>query len=119
MGPFHWKNRRLSAKELARLQTFPSDVVIEGNDGSMRKQLGNAVPSLLAEVLGREIRRQLLGERAVPGALKLLPPDRGAPPDPEPPQAVPRRFRTLIGKHPPHPGTGKGARAKAGHRPAA
>jgi DNA (cytosine-5)-methyltransferase 1 len=119
VGPFHWKNRRLSARELARLQTFPDDVVIAGNDGSVRRQLGNAVPSLLAEVLGREIRRQLLGERLVRHRLKLLPPDRGAPPPPEAPRPVPPPFRKLVGEHPAHPGTGKGARAKAGFQPMA
>ena len=108
VGPFHWKSRRLSIQELARLQTFPDGVRIAGSDASARKQLGNAVPSLLAEVLGREIRRQLLGEPRARGGWKLLPPDRGEPPPPEPPRPVPRSFRELIGDHPPHPGTGKG-----------
>jgi len=108
VGPFHWKNRRLSIQELARLQTFPDGVRIAGSDGSARKQLGNAVPSLLAEVLGREIRRQLLGDRLGRGGWKLLPPDRGPPPPPEAPGPVPRPFRKLIGAHPAHPGVGKG-----------
>ncbi|MGQ0506119.1 MAG: DNA cytosine methyltransferase [Myxococcaceae bacterium] len=119
VGPFHWKSRRLSMRELARLQTFPDDVSIVGNLRSVQKQLGNAVPSLLAEVLGREIRRQLLGERAVRSALKLLPPDRGEAPPPEVVLAVPPQFRKLVGDHSAHPGTGKGFRAKAGFQPAA
>ena len=60
VGPFHWSNRRLSVRELSRLQTFPDDVNIVGGRGSAQKQLGNAVPSLLAEVMGRAIREQLL-----------------------------------------------------------
>ena len=58
VGPFHWSNRRLSVRELSRLQTFPDDVNIVGGKGSAQKQLGNAVPSLLAEVIGRAIRQQ-------------------------------------------------------------
>ncbi|MBX7096679.1 MAG: DNA cytosine methyltransferase [Myxococcaceae bacterium] len=119
VGPFHWNNRRLSMRELARLQTFPDDVVITGKHASVHKQLGNAVPSLLAEVIGREVRRQLLGESRVSVSPKLIPPDRGSPPVAVKPQAVPRRFRQLVGVHTPHPGTGKGNRAKAGYQPAA
>lgn len=119
VGPFHWNNRRLSMRELARLQTFPDDVVINGSLGAVQKQLGNAVPSLLTEVLGRAIRRQLLGEPTTKGSLKLLPPARGVPPPPEEPAAVPARFKKLVGDHAAHPGTGKGFRAKAGFQPAA
>src|SRR6185436_5258983 len=28
VGPFHWKNRRLTVRELCRIQTFPDDVII-------------------------------------------------------------------------------------------
>jgi DNA (cytosine-5)-methyltransferase 1 len=75
IGPFHWANRRLSMRELCRLQTFPDDVYIVGDRGSIQRQIGNAVPSLLAEALGREIRTQLLGTRPPRGGLKLLPPE--------------------------------------------
>lgn len=117
-GPFHWNNRRLSMRELCRLQTFPEDVVITGSYQTIQKQLGNAVPSLLAEVLGREIRSQLLGLRRNAGAPKLLPPTRRAPPRPSRTKPVPSEYRTLIGDHSAHPGTGLGfaaaARASAG-----
>ena len=113
IGPFHWDNRRLSMRELCRLQTFPDDVKILGGRTSQQKQLGNAVPSLLAEVLGRAIREQLLGLRAPKGGLKLLPPDRGTPPAAKKPAPVPARFRKLVGDHEAHPGTGKGYGAVA------
>ena len=108
IGPFHWKNRRLSMRELARLQTFPDDVRITGSRGAVQKQLGNAVPSLLAEVIAREIRVQLLGMKPLAGAPKLLPPDRSPPPAAEPVARVPKKYRKLIGEHDAHPGTGKG-----------
>jgi len=119
VGPFHWKNRRLSMRELARLQTFPDDVSIFGERGSVQKQMGNAVPSLLAEVLGREVRRQLLGEKPIRSAFKLLPPNRGEAPPPEGVLSVPEQFKKRVGHHSAHPGTGKGFRAKARFPPAA
>lgn len=107
VGPFHWQNRRLSVRELCRLQTFPDDVSIVGERGSAQKQLGNAVPSLLAEVVGRAIREQLLGQPAQP-RLKLLPARRLPIPPPERPKSVPKKYRHLEGEHAPHPGTGLG-----------
>jgi DNA (cytosine-5)-methyltransferase 1 len=111
VGPFHWTNRRLSMRELCRLQTFPDNVVIHGSRGAVQKQLGNAVPSLLAETLAREIRVQLLGLKRTSTVPRLLPPDRGAPPAPESIARVPKKFHPLKGNHSAHPGTGKGYRA--------
>jgi DNA (cytosine-5)-methyltransferase 1 len=111
IGPFHWSNRRLSQRELCRLQTFPDDVEIVGGRTSVQRQVGNAVPSLLAEVLGRAIRTQLFGLPALKTPLRLLPPERSPPPPPEPIAAVPKKFRALAGKYAPHPGTGQGAAA--------
>ena len=56
-GPFHWKNRRLSTRELMRLQTFPDEYRVPGDLRSAQSQIGNATPSLLAESLALEIRR--------------------------------------------------------------
>lgn len=111
VGPFHWSNRRLSAREMSRLQTFPEDVAIVGSRVSVTRQLGNAVPSLLAEVLGREIRTQLLGRGLPRGRLRLLPQRRKPIPPPEPVGAVPQDLMHLVGDHEAHPGTGKGYRA--------
>ena len=80
VGPFHWKNRRLSTRELCRLQTFPDDVVIIGGRTSIQKQLGNAVPSLLGEALARAIAVQLLGRPSTKAPHHLLPPDRSPAP---------------------------------------
>ena len=64
IGPFHWKNRKLSARELCRLQTFPDDLSFDTSQNQIQRMIGNAVPSLLAEVLAWEIRTQLLGAAA-------------------------------------------------------
>lgn len=108
VGPFHWKNRRLTMRELCRLQTFPDDVHITGGRGAIQKQVGNAVPSLLAEVLARAIRTQLLGLPAMRGGLKLLPKHRGRTPAPEVVQGVAAEYLHLAGEHEAHPGTGRG-----------
>lgn len=111
-GPFHWNNRRLTMREMARLQTFPDDVDIQGNIADAQRQLGNAVPSLLAEVLARAIAWQLLGQMNWPEFLRLAISAAQCPAlSPVPPLPVPPKFLSLRGEHEAHPGTGKGARA--------
>jgi DNA (cytosine-5)-methyltransferase 1 len=111
-GPFHWANRRLSTEELCRLQTFPAGLTFDSSRNEIQRMLGNAVPSLLAEVLAWEMRRQLLGSRRSRPQLKLMPPDRGRPPPPEPTARVPAKYRSLIGDHAEHPGEGLGNGAR-------
>ena len=110
IGPFHWRNRRLTDRELCRLQTFPDDLIFEEGRTIVQKHVGNAVPSLLGEVLARAIRKQLLGDHNDLGSLKLIPPIRSGMPAPEPLQEVPEKYSSLLGKHADHPGTGKGRR---------
>lgn len=111
-GPFHWANRRLTGLELCRLQTFPERLAFDCSRNEIQRLLGNAVPSLLAEVIAREIRRQLLGQPRASRSVKLMPPSRGAPPAPEPVKGVAPKFAALAGEHAPHPGEGLGNRAK-------
>lgn len=49
------KTRRLSVRECARLQTFPDDFEFCGNLEKQYRQIGNAVPVLLAELIAKEI----------------------------------------------------------------
>jgi DNA (cytosine-5)-methyltransferase 1 len=113
-GPFHWSNRKLTAREMARLQTFPDDVAISGSLADAQRQLGNAVPSLLAEILARAIARQLLGaEDGREAPILAVEAAPIAPPDPASPTRVPCRYLALRGSHAAHPGTGKGHRALA------
>lgn len=110
IGPFHWNNRKLTFEELCRIQTFPDGLRINCGRTEMQRMLGNAVPSLIAEVLAREIRRQLLDAPAK-GGLKLLPPRRDNVPPAARVAAVPAKYHEFIGKHAAHPGTGKGRMA--------
>jgi len=107
IGPFHWTSRKLSAQELCRLQTFPDGLEFDCSRSAVQKLLGNAVTSLVAEVLAREIRRQIFGNSQDLGALKLLPHDRGAPPAAAPLPTVPEKYLGLIADHPDHPGEGQ------------
>lgn len=114
IGPFHWDNRHLSKRELCRIQTFPDEIDVIGHRSAVQKQVGNAVPSLLGEVLAREIRTQLLGRRRPIGALRLLPPRQPSCPGPRRRGKVPSKYLSLRGNHSAHPGTGKGFGAIAG-----
>lgn len=51
--------RYFTVLEAKRIQTFPDDFVIKGAWGEAMRQIGNAVPVLLAEILGNNIRRLL------------------------------------------------------------
>jgi DNA (cytosine-5)-methyltransferase 1 len=111
-GPFHWRSRRLSARELAAIQTFPAQYHVAGDLRAVQRQLGNAVPSALAEHLGLKVRVDLLDEsQAILEARRLIPTRRSHMPSPIAPSPVPNTYQHLIGEHAPHPGTGRGPRA--------
>lgn len=110
-GPFHWRNRLLSIEEICRLQTLPSGYTIYGSYSSARRQVGNAVPSAIGELLGFEIRKQLFCE-AAPDELSLIPKLRDDCPAPEDIAPVAPKYFVLLGKHPAHPGPGLGPGAR-------
>lgn len=53
------KNRVMTPRELARLQSFPDDFIFKGTKSSMLVQLGNAVPCGLSNAIAKEIKNLL------------------------------------------------------------
>lgn len=58
MGPFHWKNRFLRIPEIKRIQTFGDDYKLIGSFKDQWRQVGNAVPPLLARIFAESIMNQ-------------------------------------------------------------
>jgi len=52
------EDRVISAREAARLQSFPDDFIFEGSKTSFCKQIGNAVPPLLAYSIAKQIKKE-------------------------------------------------------------
>lgn len=57
---YHYSlDRRLSAREAARLQSFPDDFVFNASTSDAYKQIGNAVPPVLAHAIAKSVQRFL------------------------------------------------------------
>lgn len=56
------QNRTITIREAARLQGFPDSFVFHGDRSSQYDQVGNAVPTQLAEAIALEIRRCFDGQ---------------------------------------------------------
>jgi DNA (cytosine-5)-methyltransferase 1 len=55
---FHYEqNRALTVRELAELQTYPSDFIFMGSTISQQQQVGNSVPPKMAQAIAKTIKK--------------------------------------------------------------
>ncbi len=113
-GPFHWDNRPLTVRERLRLQGFPDSWHMHSSTNQQIKMAGNATPPPLAEIMGREIVRQLnLGDPHQRTEFLCSEPSlprhhRSDCPAAVSPASIPESFEYLRGPKQAHRGTGLG-----------
>ena len=66
-----WLDRTITVREAARFQSFPDQFEFQGPMASQFRQVGNAVPPLLAEALGRAILSALDNNNELPTSAKI------------------------------------------------
>lgn len=54
-----FQHRAITPREAARIQSFPDDYKFIGTKSQIAKQIGNAVPPLLGDVIGKFVKKYL------------------------------------------------------------
>ena len=62
LNPTIENTRSITIREAARLQSFPDDYYFEGSRSAAFKQIGNAVPVVLAHKIAKELKEQFVYE---------------------------------------------------------
>lgn len=83
------QNRTLTIREATRVQTFPDHIRFAGPPSAAFRQIGNAVPPLLAEHLGHALNESLQHPRSRPSDTKMVAASLARWFDDSPPSAVP------------------------------
>ncbi|WP_037066480.1 DNA cytosine methyltransferase [Allorhizobium undicola] len=65
------QDRLLSVREMALLQGFPSDYQFEGSLSFKYRQIGDAVPPMIASMIADTIAEDIAGRRAEPSQLRM------------------------------------------------
>lgn len=81
--PYH--DRALTPREAARIQTFPDRYTFIGDQSSVCRQIGNAVPPVLAHVLASAIAESVIGKKKAARLHPAPKPIRSAAKVPAPP----------------------------------
>lgn len=70
--PHYNGTRRLSIRESATIQTFPKEFIFSGRMGSAYRQVGNAVPVVLAKVIAVQVMKTLRKKDCPSNALSKI-----------------------------------------------
>ena len=57
--PDYKQERTFTVREAARIQSFPEDFIFKGSGGDAYRQIGNAVPPLMARAVARALKKMM------------------------------------------------------------
>lgn len=69
------QHRPITHREAARLQSFPDDFVFKGSKIEIARQIGNAVPPMLAEAVARSVYALLTGDEELMRSIGVQEPE--------------------------------------------